>query len=331
MHRHPALYFLAAATLLLNVHTAGATPFTNLFVLGDSLSDSGNTFVALGGQTSQPPFDPIPSLPYASGRFSNGPVWAEDLAGMLGLSAAPSLLGGSDYAFGGARTGPAASIPPSLLDQSQMLLAARPGGLPHDALYVVWGGSNDVRDAATSANPLAALQTSVANVGGIVQDLIGAGAGTILVPNVPDLGLTPVARGAGAGAAAGATLLSATFDALLNRTLDGIRALHPDTRLLGLDVFGLLDRVASAPGAYGLTDVTNPCLRFGQADPNRAVCSDPNRHLFWDGIHPTAAGHEILASVARRTVPEPGTLLLTALGLVLLWRWVRTVPMSRSA
>ncbi|MHB1238935.1 MAG: SGNH/GDSL hydrolase family protein [Gammaproteobacteria bacterium] len=329
MHRHLVVRFLTAATLILTVHAAVATPYTSLFVLGDSLSDSGNAFVALGGRTSQPPFAPIPSLPYASGRFSNGPVWAEDLAGMLGLSAAPSLLGGSDYAFGGARTGPAGSIPPSLLDQSQTLLAAYPGGLPHNALYVVWGGSNDVRDAATSANPLAALKTAVANVGGIVQDLIGAGAGTILVPNVPNLGLTPAAQDA--GVATDATLLSATFDTLLNSTLGGIRTLHPGTRLLGLDIFGLIDQVTSNPGAYGLTDVTNPCLSFGQANPNLAYCSDPNHYLFWDGIHPTAAGHEIIAIAARRAVPEPGTLFLTALGLVVLWRWTRPGPMPRAA
>lgn len=317
IHR-PGFALLLAAALGLIAQAAQAVPFSRLFVLGDSLSDSGNVFLATGGAISTPPFAPIPSLPYAGGRFSNGPVWVEDLAGMLGLRAAPSLAGGTNYAFGGARTGPLTAGPsPSLLAQGAALRMAHPGGLPRDALYVVWGGANDVRDALTSADPLAAVNTAAADVGTVVRDLLGAGAGTILVPNVPDLGLAPAARAA--GASAGATRLSAAFDALLGAELGTLRAANPDARIMGLDVFGLTDRIAANPTVFGLTDVTDPCLRFGVADPAAAVCSDPSRHLFWDAIHPTAAAHRILASAARTAIPEPGTVFLIALGAAAAW------------
>lgn len=315
-------FVLVVTACALSAQPAHAVPFSQMFVLGDSLSDSGNVYIATAGATSSPPFAPIPSLPYASGRFSNGPVWVEDLAGLLGVSAAPSLAGGTDYAFGGARTGPAgASTPPSVLAQGAALRAAYPGGLPHNALYVVWGGANDVRDAASSTNPLAAVATAVADIGTTVGQLAGAGAGTILVPNVPDLGLTPAARLA--GVSADATLLSGIYDSLLGTTLNGLRATNPDTRILGMNVFGLTDRVAADPAAYGLTDVTDPCLRFGVSDPAAAYCANPNHYLFWDAIHPTAAGHRILAVTAFSTVPDPGTVALMALGGVVLFARLR--------
>ena len=44
-------------------------------------------------------------IPHASGRCSNGSVWSDQFAAKMGLSATASLLGGTNYAFGGAQTG----------------------------------------------------------------------------------------------------------------------------------------------------------------------------------------------------------------------------------
>jgi phospholipase/lecithinase/hemolysin len=41
-----------------------------------------------------------------------------------------------------------------------------------------------------------------------------------------------------------------------------------------------------------------------------------DQYLFWDDIHPTAAGHAVIAAAALATgVPEPGMLSLLGLGL----------------
>src|SRR5699024_158155 len=86
----------------------------------------------------------IAMAPYASGRYSNGPVWAEQLAADLDLSAAPSLLGGTDFAFGGARSGPLPDLPvtasPTLRQQLQMLRDSpwsKDGRLPSDSLVAL--------------------------------------------------------------------------------------------------------------------------------------------------------------------------------------------------
>jgi phospholipase/lecithinase/hemolysin len=50
----------------------------------------------------------------------------------------------------------------------------------------------------------------------------------------------------------------------------------------------------------GLTNVEDACLTFGVV--RNPFCQTPNRYLFWDGIHPTRAGHAILADTAARAL-----------------------------
>ena len=180
-----------------------ATP-TSLFVFGDSLADAGNNAVVFDTQFGVPPgtlrtatpiASPafIPDFPYASNRYSNGPVWVEHLAAGLGVSggATASLLGGTNFAFGGARTAfspTAAPFPPSLEGQVGGFLAASPSGVPSSALYVVQGGGNDARDifaaafpiALTGGNPSSLIATRSAqyadDVASLLLDLQSAGA-----------------------------------------------------------------------------------------------------------------------------------------------------------
>src|SRR5580698_2181168 len=71
-----------------------------IYAFGDSLTDVGNIYAATGGTT--------PGAPYVNGQFTNGNVWVQDLATGLGVpSLKPSLLGGTDYAYGTAETGAA--------------------------------------------------------------------------------------------------------------------------------------------------------------------------------------------------------------------------------
>src|SRR5262249_12236907 len=83
--------------------------YAALYIFGDSLSDSGNNAIVLAPNTTPVPIsgnDFIPTFPYASGHYTNGPVWAQDFAAVLGVSGSPSLLGGTNFAFVGAHTGP---------------------------------------------------------------------------------------------------------------------------------------------------------------------------------------------------------------------------------
>jgi len=81
--------------------------YSAIYSFGDSLSDAGNlsivTSVAGATEPLSPPYYQQSYGPISGNVFSNGPTWAQDLSIALGLGTlAPTLAGGTDFAFGGA-------------------------------------------------------------------------------------------------------------------------------------------------------------------------------------------------------------------------------------
>jgi outer membrane lipase/esterase len=331
---HPILRrLLPAAAIALAVFAsapAAAGPYSSLIVFGDSLSDNGNN--ALAGL-----FDPtqvitgnsyIPSNTYASRVYSNGPVWASDVAAAIGVPLVPSLAGGTDFAFGGATTGTAGpgpgGFPYSLLAQSGMYLGATGNTASASALYVIAGGGNDARAAlaaigggADAATTIATTAASIAaNVGAIVDSLQLAGAQHIVVWDAPNLGLAPAV--VAGGAANLATFLTASMNVALNLRLTG------EAGVTTFDLFGLGTQIAQQPGLFGFSNVTDACGAVAGAD-----CS---QYAYWDGIHPTAAAHRVIADAFEvAVVPEPETWALLAFGLAALgWRAQRRARVTRA-
>lgn len=116
-------------------------------------------------------------------------------------------------------------------------LAARPGGPDPQALYTVYGGGNDLLAADHAADRDAVAQGAAAAIGGIVADLATAGAAAILVPNLPDIGLTPALRAQGPAAVAAARALTRAYNAALERELARVASRHRAARVHRLDVF----------------------------------------------------------------------------------------------
>lgn len=303
----------AIAACCLSVLPVAAHAYSALYVFGDSLSDVGNVFIGTGGAE--------PASPYFNGEFSNGPNWAQDLSHHLGLGTLePSLLpGGTDYAFGSATTGnpsTASSLVPTLTQQVGMFLAAAGGIAPSSALYAVWIGSEDVFNilgsGATGLTALAEAQAAAQSEATDIGTLIDHGARRLLVPLLPDIGLTPAAIAVGAGAAG--TLLAETYNTALEADVVGLGSV-PGLDVSYLNAFALVDAVVADPAAFGFTNVTAPCY-IGPLTGGGSVCADPDTYLYWDTLHPTAAAHAVIASVAEALVPEPGTMGVLAGGLV---------------
>jgi outer membrane lipase/esterase len=299
--------------------------YSKLFIFGDSLSDSGNNAVFAPETTSVPISGNtfIPTYPYASGHYTNGEVWAQSFAASFGLSAIPSVLGGTDYAFGGATTGPLSPnalpgglfdpFPPSLRTQVAFFLSQYADMVPSNALYVVAGGGNNARDALAeifACGDPSCVQEIIAisaltyaqDIGIIVGELELAGAQHIVVWNSPDVGKAPAVEDMG-GAEIGSLLASSMNAALLN-------AIGGDPGVMVFDLFGFMDQVVNHEGKYNLTNVDDACAQF--------VNCDPSTYLFWDGIHPTSAGHALISSAMLRFVPEPATAALFGAALAIL-------------
>lgn len=315
----------AAVAALALFGSAGALAYSSVVVFGDSLSDSGNNAMILGTDPGQVIANNqyIPTLPYAQGSYTDANVWVNSFAVGLGVpsGAVPSQQAGGNYAFGAARTvvngAGTGGFPFSATTQLGMYLMGNPA-INADSLFVVAIGGNDVRTTieAAQADPGnagaiigAGVTAFAAGVDAIVDSLQAAGAANpnIVVWTAPDVGKTPfaIAAGGAAGAAA-ATAISANF----NLALSGALA---DDVALGVkvfDIFTIVNGVVAAPAAFGLSNVTDACGALG------AAC-DPATYLFWDGIHPTSAGHALIAGAMLQVVavPEPGSVLMMAVGL----------------
>ncbi|HZO00359.1 MAG TPA: SGNH/GDSL hydrolase family protein, partial [Burkholderiales bacterium] len=307
-------------------HFAAAQPrFDGLVVFGTSLSDPGNAFALRGGTNTPPDYDVdpflVPSTPYARGghHFSDGATWVEQLARSLGqaASANPALANQSkkaaNYAVGGAR----ANDRPDTFDlaeQTGAFLSERGGVAPGGALYVVEMGGNDVRDAIAAfvgaGGGINGQLAAQAVIGGALQSigdnifaLYRAGARKFLVWNAPNLGLTPAIRALDSvspGAAALADALTVGFNQGLEfQVLAGLSGL-PGIEIVRFDVYGRLQAIVADPSAFGLTNVTDACIT-PQSAPYH--CKEFRDYLFWDGIHPTAAAHGIVAQQVREVLP----------------------------
>lgn len=262
--------------------TVLAAPFSQTYFIGDSLSDSGQ---------------------FMGARFTTNPgtVWSENLAERLGTSAQPSSQNGSNFAVGGARVGVDTSttvgsmtVPiPSMKTQWQQLRAQQNGRLDGNALYTVWGGANDLFAVTAGADAQSTISSAIIDHVTLVSGLSQAGARYILVPNVPDLGMTP----AFIGNQAAGTQLTTAYNQALYGQLSQTKA-----NIIPLDVASLLHEVAANPQAYGLKNVSMPACGATsslQCSPQNLVEANADQtYLFADGVHPTTAGHVIMADYA---------------------------------
>lgn len=284
-----SLWVLMVAVFLgLGAVAQAATPiYSNLYVFGDSYCDVGNIYAVTGGAE--------PAAPYYMGRFSNGPIWLDHVAGYLGLQMKPALLGGTDYAFGGAwvTAGQSVTGVPSIPEQVALYLSQRGGKADPNALYILEGGGNDIAKT-TTGSPEALGSNIAAGLVASERALRKAGARQFVIPNLFNVGLLPVAQ---ANASFAATASESTNFAL-NVFLEP--EVHREgVHILRLDVFSLLSAVQTDPTHFGFTDITDPCLTTTE-------CSDPDHTFFWDAFHPTVFGHSFFAVTMENALAQQG-------------------------
>lgn len=317
--------FATLMTVTSSLALAGTLSFNDIFVLGDSLSDTGNT-------RSKIPFGEFPPaanyIGYGdNGRFSNGPVWHEYLADSLGLSRAiNSEDGGNNYAFGGAEINNNPGIfgeTSGVLIQEKLYNNNLVGKANPNDLYITWAGGNDMRGLADVIDPIAAINAQLDSFVAIMSRLVDNGVGTLLVPNLPNLGLIP--EFSGSAKSAGATAVSEAWNVGLEQRLTDLSA-TTSASIFYLDVFSIYGSIHSdTTGSSGFTNTTDPCRSVsGVLGQNEIECANADSYVFWDEIHPTTATHKRLGLEAFallssgnsvHAVPEPAVIWLMLLGL----------------
>jgi outer membrane lipase/esterase len=315
----PRISHLAiACALAISAQAAQAQQFSSVVSFGDSLSDAGNTSTVDGNAAT---------LAGNSFTTNNDPVFAQVVAAAFGLNQQHSVIGGSNYAFGGscAQAAGACVAPtlPRLNVQIGQYLTPRTGVADPNALYTVWSGANDIFAAigggvwASSPAIIAGSSTVAGAVVGNVNTLTTAGARTIAVFNLPDLGRTPQ-FGASTTTSAPFNLSTISYNSALNAGLAG------RTNVVAINTFGILNEIIASPSTYGFTNVTGiacgpgapgvvssaACGAVGSGNPFTYAAGTNNTYLFADGVHPTGAAHRILANVLVATLNAPGQVSL---------------------
>ena len=293
----------------------GRAPITDLYVFGDSLSDTGNLSALTFG------IEP-PSPPYFDGRFSDGPVWVETLAPLLGLEvdfdtdvtvdplANNQAVAG---AFTDTRNENEALLPSlagtGILGQVASFEAAG-GRIGRGDLVVIWGGANNY-----IFDPAARPRRVVADLVEAVERLSDLGARRFLLPNLPDLGRTPL--GTLVSTPAEAAFLSAQSEAH-NRILAWAarRLARHGLAVRVLDIEQSLETLLDAGTVFA--NVAVPCL-IQQPDGSRlptGACQPLGSSfdagaaggtLFWDLIHPSTNAHALIGFQAFGAVTGAGS------------------------
>ena len=279
----------------------------------------------------------VPILPppyYYKGHWSNGPVWAEYLAPMMGISNTDenhyinASHGGSwslcvgDKALnfsdlkGDLKTVAEDMVDGSLIPPCLKLIAK---GLnykygnyqPHDMVFILFG-ANDYLNLFQKPTKVIEAQTEV------VQDAIDKGAKNIVWINLPDISKTPRYLNGPADKKAKVSQLISEHNQLLKGQFDTLKSKYENQNinLTFINAKNIFDDLLTNHTKYGFSVVNQPCSTFpvpgvdgvkmtksssktgsvyDVSALNGHLCKNQNDYLFWDGVHPTTSTHKIIA------------------------------------
>ncbi|KAJ2382033.1 hypothetical protein GGI23_007456, partial [Coemansia sp. RSA 2559] len=296
-------FFFASVTI-----AAPASTTSNFIVFGNSLSDNGNAAKLLNAPA------------YWDGRYSNSYVWNEYVSDLLGMD----LI---NKAYGGATSNndisPASSnniTIPSFHDQVEAWLAANPSpsqfNLDNDIIQIEIGGNDilhNVEALVLGSLDLHTFATKVAkSVATDIQTLIDAGYKNIDLWNIPAIERTPTVLGLGAS-----TLMKPVVESINSAIAQLVGAVINDNsdKTQNVHIFDLYSLMIACLEpqvltVLGITDSTDACYTTDSSG-NANICTNPDEHFFYDGIHPAGRMHYTWGVAAAILTRNPSTTLDT--------------------
>ncbi|KAJ2554942.1 hypothetical protein EV175_002419 [Coemansia sp. RSA 1933] len=292
-------FFFASVTVAAPVSTT-----SNFIVFGNSLSDNGNAAKLLGNSA------------YWDGRYSNSYVWDEYTSKLLGMNLVNKAYGG---ATSNNEISPASSgniTIPSLHDQVVAWLTANPSpsqfNLDNDVIQIEIGGNDilhNVEGLILGSLDLKTFATEVAkSIATDIQTLIDAGYKNIDLWNIPAIEKTPTVLSLGAS-----TIVAPVVETMNSAIVQLVGAVISDSSAKTqnvhiFDLYSLMDTCLESQilTALGITDSTDACYTTDSAG-NVNICSNPDEHFFYDGIHPASRMHYTWGVAAAILTRNPST------------------------
>jgi phospholipase/lecithinase/hemolysin len=273
--------FLAALALLLFACPLSAPAYTALVGFGDSYVDTGN----------------FPSSPpdYWNGRFSNGPLWIEDLSQTLGFAYNPA----NNFAVSGSES-----------DELGLAIAKFPGTSDSShVLFAIWSGNNDFANHLSLGADDAAWDT---RINGVVSSLVTAsgllyqkGARNLILFNLMDITRCPdIQSGYSASFRSYIAGKVQIFNSRLAAALPNLLNAHPGLQVYLVDTYSDFNYLLDSYASLGFTKATVGALN----DPNLSDKSFDGagaNYVFWDSQHPTAKAHALIAQWVANLLPPP--------------------------
>jgi phospholipase/lecithinase/hemolysin len=254
-----ALVFSAAAS-------AAATPIKHVVFFGDSLTDNGNLYSTFLHIMPKSP-------PYYSGRFSNGPVWADYLEDYFhskyGVSSENHAVGGATTVF---RNPFAGNLPYEFAEEIHFYFHPLLGHGPTEAetassLFLIWIGANDYTSGQKDLN--GATNEVTDTIMSKVDELVSKGARYFVMINMPDISVSPYGKSINPDLDKNIRDLAIMHNEKLDYRMDQYEHTHPAVKFMRLDSFALLNDVIKNPNFYNqkynvhLQNLTDSCWTGG--------------------------------------------------------------------
>ncbi|CAD6571002.1 MAG: hypothetical protein CYPHOPRED_004241 [Cyphobasidiales sp. Tagirdzhanova-0007] len=312
------------AAYLSNRATAPVLPnFESLVVFGDSYSDNCNLWRLVDATPEQLEEYPIPTCPPAPlGRSDDGSVWAEFLATGTGLElldfAVASATCSNTYFPSEATnsSGTTITLPDvgTQISQWQAYSASNESFNSETTLAFVFIGTNDLGRLIFAPGTAATLINEVLCVSDSITQLYQAGVRNMIVMNNAPLASLPIY-------AANSTFNSTTLNpiygdlpsfngstvyermvglvdaniAMQQVMLQALITTLPDATLRVFDTYSYINGLIADPiPVFGPdANTTGFCAC---SDAACDYCTDPERYLWQNTVHPTQAFHQALAA-----------------------------------
>jgi cholinesterase len=263
----PTLLALLLATTL--AAQPPARPYTQLYVFGDSYSDTGAGFPYADGPTAVAYLAQHLNIPFT---YYGDP----DSKGKSLNFAVSAAKTGTDP---GRREGPGAFFRLGMKNQVEEFAALLKSGTvkfdPVQTMFFLAGGLND------RSTPDGYTRTNLEDE---IDTLYSLGARRFMVALLP----TRIPAFATAGIELNPDLAKIPADEV---------AKHPDIRIANSYWGRYMDEVITNPTKYGLTDTTTPCVAHISLSPSPARCASPATHFFYYEAHPSTAAHRAVGDM----------------------------------